>query len=747
MTFYAIAALINAITSLILGSFVFFKNRKNLTNHTFILLSFAVFFWSVFYFIWQISTDHDSALFYTRMLSIGSTMIPIFYLHWVLSFLNLKNLRSKIILRLGYLTTLIFLCFSFSPIFIRDVEPIMVFSFWPKAGYLYTIYLAVSYLGLVGYGLIELIRNYSRSNSLKQYQIKFIIFGTIIGFLGGATNFLLWYDIRILPIGNVVTSLYVFILFYAMVKYRLMDIRIIIQKIFIYFVVSSFTYIIFYLLISFYNRVFGGVFTTQSYAFGLIIAPLFAWLFYSVDKATRVFANKYLFVSLYNYQETINKLINELNNYIDLDKIIGLIVKTIKETMQLNKAGVLLASAETPGKYQIAKVVGFSTNIDISSVQESLLIKYLSTTQRPLVSDELAMLCGDAKGDDRKKYSNLYSHMRKMEASLYLPLMANKKLIGIIVLGSKISGDAYTDEDINLLDTLSKQAGIAIENARQYKQIQEFGKTLENKVDEQTKDIEKKNAYLQELLTMKSDFLRVVNHQLNTPLSIMRGYFSMMKDGDYTPEKALPVIEAGLERIINTVSAFWDAYRLEGEKMQMEPQKTDISSIVDKMIKEKENLQTAKDRKLKLKIEKPKFEIPEVWCDSNKITHVVSNLLDNAVFYTYKGGVTVYYELENDFLKINVKDTGAGISENDRSKIFQKFTRGSGALGMNPNGSGLGLYIAKKVVEGNGGTMSFYSEGENKGTIFSFTVPVYKNQQGDNASEAPVKQNKIEIFN
>ena len=734
------------ITSLILGSLIFFKNRKNLTNYTFVLLSFAVFFWSLFYFLWQISTSHDSALFYTRMLSIGSIFIPIFYLHWVLSFLEIKDVKSKAVLVFGYIITFIFLLFSFSPIFIRDVEKILVFSFWPKAGYLYTIYLIVSYLGLVGYGLVQLIKNYSRSNSLRQYQIKYIIFGTIIGFLGGATNFFLWYDIRILPVGNVVTSLYVFILFYAMVRYRLMDIRIVVQKIFIYFIDAAFTYIFFYFLIGFYNYTFGGVFTSASYAFGIIVAPLFVWFFYAVDRGVRVFASKYLFVSLYNYQETINKLINELNNYIDLDKIIKLIVDTIKDTLQLDKAGVLLVNMETtPTKYEVAKVIGFNESNGISLVQDNFLTQYLSKTQKPLVSDELAILSSEPDQKQKKNFMKLLNHMEKIEATLCLPLMANKKLIGIIVLGSKISGDAYTNEDLKLLDTLSKQAGIAIENARQYKQIQEFGETLKNKVDEQTKDIESKNAYLQELLNMKSDFLRVVNHQLNTPLSIMRGYFSMMKDGDYTPEKALPVIEVGLDRIINTVASFWDAYKLEGEKMKMEPQKIDITSLVDKMIKEKKELQVAKERKLKLEVKKADFEIPNVWCDSQKINHVISNLLDNAVNYTYKGKITVYYELEKDFLKINVKDTGAGISEEYRKKIFQKFSRGSSAVGMNPNGSGLGLYIAKKVVEGNGGIMSFNSEGENKGTTFSFTVPIYKEQEG--VSKETTKQNKIEIFN
>lgn len=747
MTFYAVAALINMITSLVLGSFIFFKNRKNTTNYTFILLSSAVCFWSFFYFLWQISTNHDSALFYTRMLSVGAIFIPIFYLHWVLSFLELKNIKSKAILIFGYIITFLFLLFSFSPIFIKDVEKVLIFNFWPKAGYLYTIYLIVSYLGLVGYGLKQLFKNYSLSNSLRQYQIKYIIFGTIIGFLGGATNFFLWYDIKILPVGNVVTSLYVFILFYATVRYRLMDIRIIIQKIFIYFTVAAFTYFFFYSLIGFYNNTFGGVFTGTSYALGIVVAPVFVWLFYLIDRKVRVFASKYLFVSLYNYQETINKLISELNNYIDLNKIVTLIVDTIKNTMQLDKVGVLLVSMESTSiKYQVAKVIGFNESNGVSLTQDVFLTKYLSKTQKPIVSDELLILSKDTEEKNRKNLLKLYNHMEQIEATLCLPLMANKKLIGIIVLGSKVSGDAYTNEDLQLLDTLSKQAGIAIENARQYEQIQKFGETLKNKVDEQTKDIEKKSEYLQELLNMKSDFLRVVNHQLNTPLSIMRGYFSMMKDGDYTPEKALPVIEVGLDRIINTVASFWDAYKLEGEKMKMEPQKVDVTILVDKMIKEKKDLQVAKDRKLKLEIKKADFEIPNVWCDLQKINHVISNLLDNAVNYTYKGKITVYYEIEKNFLKVNVKDTGSGISKEYQTKIFQKFSRGSSAAGMNPNGSGLGLYIAKKVVEGNGGEMSFESEGENMGTTFSFTIPIYKEQQRDDAENPSTKQNKIEIF-
>jgi signal transduction histidine kinase len=283
--------------------------------------------------------------------------------------------------------------------------------------------------------------------------------------------------------------------------------------------------------------------------------------------------------------------------------------------------------------------------------------------------------------------------------------------------------------------------------------LEKLTEKLEERVDEQTKDIGEKNKYLQELLNMKTDFLRVVNHQLNTPLAVMKGYFSMMEEGSYPPDKARPAIKGGLERISSTVSDFWDAYELEGERMKMEPKKTDIAEIVNTLIAEKQNLQLAQERKLKIEVQKPGFsafgeKIPLVWCDCKKTAHVISNLLDNAVYYTRQGSVTVFYELVGkNYLKINVKDTGSGVSDQDKKKLFQKFSRGKNATDLRPDGSGLGLFIAKKIIEGNGGEMACVSAGANKGSTFSFTLPIYKNQKSTSGGEKPAaREKKIVIF-
>lgn len=627
---------------------------------------------------------------------------------------------------------------------------------------LFVVYFITLFLFVVGFILYK----YKRVRSLKRQQIKVLLAGVVIGVSTGVvTNIFLplffgFFELQ--HIAPLVALFFCSVVFYAIISYRLMDIRIVARKIFIYAIIAIFTYGGFYFLIWFDNEIFGSAFSKSAYIAGLFVAPIFVACFLGLMKLLKIFANKYLFYSLYNYQEAINKLSQELNYYTDLNKIINVIVNSVKKTMQLDRAGVLLVNQEDETiHYKIAKVIGFNKSNGISLVKDNFLTKYLEKTQHLLVREELEILAKEASSQkDKKSFLKLYDHMKKIEASVCLPLMKGKNLIGIIVLGSKISGDAYTKEDLELLDTLANQAGIAIDNARLYKEVQDFTKTLQQKVDEQTQDLQATNKKLnetikelnvknnlnKELLEMKSDFLRVVNHQLNTPLSVMRGYFSMMKEGSYKPKQAMPSIEKGLMRINQTVEDFWDAYELEGERMKMEPQKVDIIDVVDKLIEEKKNIPLAKERKLSLSVKKPDFKIPIVWCDYKKIAHVISNLLDNAVFYTYKGKVEVSYELVNgEYLKINVQDTGSGITKEERKKLFQKFSRGSKATGMHPDGSGLGLYIARKIVEGNGGELTVFSEGKDKGSTFSFTLPIYKNQKASK-EEIITRDKKMEMF-
>jgi signal transduction histidine kinase len=731
MNFYAISALINALTSLFLGSLVFIKNKKNTTNSAFVLLSLAVFTWSLFYVFWQTATDYKTALLYTRLLSIGSSFIPIFYLHWVLSFLEIKNKKSFLILFFGYILTLFFLTFSFSSFFIKDVEKTMFFQFWPKAGPLYTAYI-LSYVFWVGYGLKKLYENYITSAGIKRHQIRFVIIGTIIGFLGGATNFFLWYDIPILPFGNIVVSLYVFMLFYAMVKYRLMDIRIVARKIFVYFGISIFAYVFFYFLIWLYNYFFGGLFTTKAYLVGIIVAPLFVFCFYKMESAVKNFANKYLFVSLYNYQETINQLINELNNYIDLDKLINLIIKTIEKAISIEFVSVYLAYTEEQKiKYKKFKIKNLNnkSNEEKFVLMDNFLFKYLSKNQKPLIIEELFYFSQEETITKKEKNNliKLYNQLENIHASLCLPLITNKRLIGIIILGPKISGEPYTDQDVNLLNLLSKQASIAIENAQQYEEIEKFGETLQEKIDKQTKDIIAQKEIVENISRLKSEFISIASHQLRTPMSAIRGYTSMLEDGDCgdlpTPAKtAIRYIHESSVGMIKLINSLLSISRLEKGQIELNLENISIEEIIKDCIKDFEFL--AKEKGLTIIYNKPKINLPTIKGDAEKLKQSFSNIINNAVLYTLEGKIEVSLNKENNDIIIQIKDTGVGIDPEEQEKMFKSFSRGKGGTELYTQGTGLGLYVAKNFVEMHNGSISVFSEGKNKGSLFTIKLPI-----------------------
>ena len=619
MNIYELSAFINIISSSVLGISVWFQRKNRPVNTVFSFFALCIFVWSLPYFLWQIS-DAEYGLILTRLLMVGAIFIPITYLHFVYAFVETLDKRKRFI-QLSYILFSIFALLDATPYMVDHVEPLYGFVAWPIAGSLFWIFLAI-WIWYASISLYTLMTYYYRTRGVTKYQTLYILIGTFVGSIGGITNYFLWYHIPIPPFGNIAASLYLIFIAYAILRYRLMDIRMVAQKTFIYVCEAVFVYVSFYALLWSYKSVAGDPLSRTGFTIGVFLAPLFIYLLFLFDRGIKSFSNRYLFVSLYNYQDTLGKLAEKLSNYIELDTIVDLIVDTIKQTMQLDRAGVLLVdNSTTPAHYKIARVIGFNEQNGISLVEDNFMTQYLFETHKPLVSDELVVLSKNATSPERRDgFMRLYDQMTHIEASLCLPLIGNKTLIGIIVMGNKISHDAYTSEDLELLSTITQQASVAIENALQYQQIKDFGKTLEAKVDEQTEflrrvneELEEKNNLNQELLEMKSDFLRVVNHQLNTPISIMRGYFGMMKTGQYSPEKALPIIESGIDRISQTVSDFWDAYELEGERMKMSLAPVDITSIVNTMIVEKQNLTHAKNKNLAIGVEQPTFPIPTVW--------------------------------------------------------------------------------------------------------------------------------------
>lgn len=235
----------------------------------------------------------------------------------------------------------------------------------------------------------------------------------------------------------------------------------------------------------------------------------------------------------------------------------------------------------------------------------------------------------------------------------------------------------------------------------------------------------KQREEIERLSDAKSEFISIASHQLRTPLTAIKGYISMIQEGTYgkLPEKTKKPIRNvydSNEKLVKLVNDLLSFSRLESGKIEVEKEKASIVDLISNIV---EMFQVeAKNKGLYLKFEKE--SIPEVMIDSGKIRDAVSNLINNAIKYTPKGGITVKLKKVNGKIKIAVMDTGVGMAKEEISKLFQSFSRGAAGSKLYSQGTGLGLYIAKKYVEMHGGTLAVDSPGPEKGTTFTIELPI-----------------------
>jgi len=226
---------------------------------------------------------------------------------------------------------------------------------------------------------------------------------------------------------------------------------------------------------------------------------------------------------------------------------------------------------------------------------------------------------------------------------------------------------------------------------------------------------------------MKTEFVSIAAHQLRTPLSAIKWSLKMLLEGDLgtISKEQREFIEKTYkanERMIALINDLLNVSRIEEGKFLYRPVLSDIEAITQSVINfYKEEIEK---KKIKFNFRKPKKKIPRVKVDVEKIKLAIQNLLENAIRYTPIGGrITISLKTNKKTVKFQIKDTGIGIPKKQQERIFTKFFRGANAIRMETEGSGLGLFITKNIIEAHGGKIWFESE-EGKGTTFFFTLPL-----------------------
>lgn len=228
---------------------------------------------------------------------------------------------------------------------------------------------------------------------------------------------------------------------------------------------------------------------------------------------------------------------------------------------------------------------------------------------------------------------------------------------------------------------------------------------------------------------MKTEFVSISAHQLRTPLSAIKWTLKTLLDGDLgeiTKEQRgfIEKCYESNERMINLINDLLDVTRIEEGKYLYKPVLSNLELVIQFVINSHQDQLNRK--KLKLEFKKLKNKIPQVLIDVEKIRLAIDNLLENSIRYTPEGGkiiITLDCSDEKQEVEFTIQDTGVGIPKDQQGRIFSKFFRGANVIRMETEGSGLGVFLAKNIIEAHGGKIWFESE-EGKGTTFYFSLPI-----------------------
>lgn len=246
-----------------------------------------------------------------------------------------------------------------------------------------------------------------------------------------------------------------------------------------------------------------------------------------------------------------------------------------------------------------------------------------------------------------------------------------------------------------------------------------------------TKQLADANNKLQVLDQARAEFISIASHQLRTPPATVKWYLSAILSGDYgkLSKEVKPIVEKTAQtnnHLISLIEDMLNVSRIERGKMEFLFEPSDVEELAK--LAYEQLIPMAENKKLKLRFSEPKTDLPKIMADKEKLRQVMNNLIDNAIKYTKAGTVDVKISQQGDEIRFEVKDSGKGISKEDRENIFQKYTRGKESIKQSA-GLGLGLYVAKIIIEQHKGRIWAESEGEGKGSTFIFTIPIHNDLQ------------------
>lgn len=566
-----------------------------------------------------------------------------------------------------------------------------------------------------GYGMIGLRRQHRRRLSRT---LALMVFGIGVSLCFGA-----WFNL-VLPLfgdysyiwaGPPFAIIFAVVSLVAIVQQGILDIRQAVARTAAYVLLVG-TLIALYSLIVY--GVLGSIFVPagQGAVYVVVQVAVAVFLALTVQPIRQFFdrmTNRIFFRNAYDTEMVLDRFREIVTSEVRVKSLAAGVMSVLEETLHAQSVSLYIYDDKHPV---------YETGHRLTERQRGIrerLSKSVPTTLPVIIDGHLL---------DTAPHLSLRNQFSEGKVSAAIQLTVGRQRIGMLLLGDKGNGRMYDMKDQRLLTTMADELVLAIQNSLRYQEIESFNTTLQQRITEATKELRASNLQLQKLDQAKDEFVSMASHQLRTPLTSVKGYISMVLEGDagkITPmqHKLLSEAFASSERMVHLINDFLNVSRLQTGKFMLDARPIDLAKVVGQEVDSLKT--TAAARQLTLQY-RPPSRLPILYIDEGKIRQVVMNFLDNAIYYSREhSAIKVKVGLEAGEVLVEVHDTGIGVPGSEQAHLFSKFFRATNARKQRPDGTGVGLYLAKKVITAHGGKMIF-SSIEGEGSVFGFRLPIKK---------------------
>lgn len=681
MSIYSIPPLIVSVFTLFLSLLALIYGKKLIYS----LLAFCTFIWLAGYTAVYSIRDYELALFLVRILYIGVVFIPAFFYHFAVSFVNPPQYLKAV--RFNYFISLIFAFLISSPYFISGLYS----GYWgyqTKAGWLHNIFLI--YFAIVIGRAIALLYSYYRKKMdkalfLDAARARYVL----LAFCAAAfasLDFMPDYGIRFYPLGFIFVSLHLVIIAYAVLVYRLMDMKSFLVRALIFVILYAVAFGAPFILSkqekSWLTIIFGPGWFWPFIFILFFFVSLGPFIYFYIDKNAQRFIRK----EQIEFQRKLKEASFRMMLCTDQNTCLKELVSNLRDIIKVEWVAIYLKDGYSP-KYAIKQIhpQEARANLPQEFALNSVLAQALYSYKFPLIKEEMQSAV--------------------LKADLAVPIILYGDMLGFLLLGDRPKHRLYEQGDLDAIAFFSDQTALALENSRLYSIEKERVEEIEN------------------TLNTKSQFMSMVSHELRTPLSAIKANIGVVLDERSSALNAeqrsfLSIAKENVDRLTRLINAILDLQALTAGKVEYKLEEADINELIQKV--QQTMIPLAQNKQLDFTLEL-KAGLPKARIDRDKITQVLTNLVNNAIQNTEKGRITITTHEEDNSIRVSVIDTGIGIAQKDLPKLFQQFVQVKRKTGR----TGLGLAICREIIDAHNGKIWVESE-LGRGTVFHFILPIFE---------------------